>query len=450
MITNSALIISASGVRGIVGEGLTPDIVGRLTCVFGEMMGGKILVGCDTRTSNQMFKYAVFSALLSVGCAVVDLEICPTPTLQFMVKQTGANGGIAITGSHNPPEWNALKFVRSDGLFFSPQEGRKLIDVYKQGPIKRSAWDSLGKVSRNSSAIYRHIKKIMESVDVGKIRSKNFKVVMDACNGAGALISPLLLEELGCEVIRLNCEISGKFAHLPEPTPANLQALSRMVRKTGADIGFAHDADADRLALASEKGEALCEEYTLMVATKFVLKDRKGPVVTNICTSQAIDDIASEFNCEVKRTPVGDINVSQCMKDCKAVVGGEGNGGVIFPPVNYARDGVVALALTLNYLADENTCLSSIVDRLPFYYMMKRKVRSQGIDLKKIKQELKVKFSSNQLDFLDGVKVLLPEGWFHIRASGTEPVLRIISEAKDKKTAEQLSDWALDIVSPKL
>jgi len=447
MSLESTLIISSSGARGVVGEGLTPEVVGKLASSFGKMVEGEILVGYDTRTSNEMFKYAVFSALLSVGCKVVDLGICPTPSLQLMVKETGANGGIAITGSHNPPEWNALKFVRSDGLFLFPEEGKKLIDLYKEDKIERSDWDRLGTVSKDFSVISRHIKKITQLIDVEKIKSKKFKVVIDACCGAGALISPLLLEELGCEVTRLNCEINGKFPHLPEPTPKNLQDLCRVVKDVGADVGFAHDADADRLALVSEKGDALSEEYTLMMVCKFVLQKTKGLVVTNICTSQAIDDIAGEFNCQVKRTPVGDIHVSRCMRECNAVIGGEGNGGVIFPPINYARDGVMALALILNFLAEENAPLSSISGSLPSYSMIKRKVNSQGIDIEKIKKRLGEKFKEKQLNFLDGVKIFLPEGWVHIRASGTEPILRVISEAKCKRDAERLSTLALNLIS---
>ncbi|MBE0477794.1 phosphoglucosamine mutase [Candidatus Aerophobetes bacterium] len=444
MKTDSTLIISPSGVRGVVGKGLSPDIVAKLACAFGKMMGEKILVGYDTRTSNDMFKYAVFSALLSVGCNVVDLGICPTPSLQLMIKEMGANGGIVITGSHNPPEWNALKFVRGDGLFLFPEEGKNLIDIYREDTVKLSPWDRLGKLSKDNSAIPRHIKKVIQLVDCEKIKVKRFKVVVDACNGAGAFATPLLLEKLGCEVVKLNCEAKGNFAHLPEPVPHNLQDLSRIVKEVGADIGFAQDADADRLALVSERGEALSEEYTLMLACNFVLQNKKGLVVTNVSTSRAIDDIAAKFSCPVKRTPVGDIHVSRCMREKGAVIGGEGNGGVIFPPLNYARDGIMAAALILNHLANENISLSSLVDSLPRYYMLKQKIKNLRVDFEKLKQSLRSDFSSHELDFTDGVKILLPEGWIHIRASGTEPVLRVIAEAKDKKTAENLSRLALD------
>ena len=444
---NSTLIISPSGVRGVVGKGLTPGIVTNLASAFGELMGGEILVGYDTRTSNNMFKYAVFSGLLSVGCKIVDLGVCPTPSLQFMVKETGANGGIAITGSHNPPEWNALKFVRSDGLFLFPEEGERLIEIYREGNIRRSAWNSLGSVLKDNSAISRHIKRILEVVNVDRIRGKNFKVAIDACCGAGAIASPLLLEKLGCDVITLNCNTTGMFPHPPEPTPANLRDLCRVVKEAGADVGFAHDADADRLALVSEKGEAISEEYTLVMVTKSILQKSKGFVVTNICSSQAVDDIAGEFGCPVKRTPVGDVYVSRCMRDCGAVIGGEGNGGVIFPPVNYARDGMTALALVLDYLASENIPISSVIDSLPSYYMFKRKIKNPGINLDRLKHKLSREFNSSKLDFLDGIKIWFPEGWVHIRASGTEPVLRIIGESKDPSGIKKLTDWALGTIS---
>jgi len=440
------LVISPSGIRGVVGKGLTPEVVTGLVCAFGKMREGKILVGYDTRTSNHMFKYATFSALLSVGCQVVDMGICPTPSLQLMVKETGAQGGIVITGSHNPVEWNALKFVRNDGLFLFPEEGEKLLELYKKGDIPRVSWDSIGRVSCDNSAVEHHIKRIMEVVDVEKIRSRKFKVVIDACNGAGSVISPLLLEELGCKVTRLNCGINGIFPHPPEPIPANLQDLCEVVKKSRADIGFAHDADADRLALVSEKGEAISEEYTLIIATRFILERSRGPVVTNICTSQAVDDVARQFNCLVKRTKVGDVYVSRCMRECKAVIGGEGNGGIIFPSLNYARDGIVALALILNYLAIRDDFISSVIDELPHYHMLKRKISSYGVNLELIKEELSKRFNSDRLDFLDGIKIWLEEGWVHMRLSGTEPILRIISEAKTPEAAKKILQWALDFI----
>lgn len=443
---SSSLIVSASGVRGKVGEGLTCEVVMRFSAAFGLMKGGKILVACDTRTSSPMFRYAVFSALLSVGCTAVDLGVCPTPSLQLMVKELGAEGGIAITGSHNPPDWNALKFVRSDGLFLFPEEGKELLGICREEKFQRKSWRKLGRVCRDNSAILRHIKKILEFVDVENIRSKNFKVVIDAGNGAGALATPVLLEKLGCKTICLNCEMKGNFARLPEPVPSNLKGLCRLVKETGADVGFAHDADADRLALVPDGGEAISEEYTLAVACRSVLEKVQGPVVVNICTSAMIEDIAANFNCPVKRTPVGDVNVSRCMRESLAVIGGEGNGGVIYPLLNYARDGIMAVALALDFLARKDTPLSTILRELPSYHMIKEKIPHPGISMEELIERVREEFGQGKLNFEDGVKVTLPEGWVHIRPSGTEPILRVISEAKRRDFSEELLIRAKKII----
>jgi len=398
----NSLMISPSGVRGIVGKGLTPEVISELASAFGSLRPGKILVGYDTRTSNQMFKYAVFSGLLSVGCHAIDVGICPTPSLQLMVKDTDAKGGIVITGSHNPVEWNALKFIRDDGLFLYPEEGEELIRLYKRGNIPRAGWNKIGKVSFDDQAVAHHLQSILRVVNVNEIRNKKFKVVIDACNGA---------------------------------------------EEHQADIGFAHDADADRLVLVSEQGEPLSEEYTLAIVTRFVLKEKtKGPVVTNICTSQTVEDVVKEFGCQIIRTKVGDIHVSRKMKDCGAVIGGEGNGGVIFPSLNYARDGIVSIALILNYLAAENRTISSICEELPRYYMIKKKIESQGFNFELLKEEVIKRFESEDLDFLDGMKIKLPKGWVHIRPSGTEPVLRLISEAENSEIAGKNLKWALELI----
>ena len=443
----NSLMISPSGVRGIVGKGLTPEVISELASAFGSLRPGKILVGYDTRTSNQMFKYAVFSGLLSVGCHAIDVGICPTPSLQLMVKDTDAKGGIVITGSHNPVEWNALKFIRDDGLFLYPEEGEELIRLYKRGNIPRAGWNKIGKVSFDDQAVAHHLQSILRVVNVNEIRNKKFKVVIDACNGAASVISPVLLEKLGCQVIRLNCKPDGIFPRPPEPVPENLEELSKVVKEHQADIGFAHDADADRLVLVSEQGEPLSEEYTLAIVTRFVLKEKtKGPVVTNICTSQTVEDVVKEFGCQIVRTKVGDIHVSRKMKDCGAVIGGEGNGGVIFPSLNYARDGIVSIALILNYLAAENRTISSICEELPRYYMIKKKIESQGFNFELLKEEVIKRFESEDLDFLDGMKIKLPKGWVHIRPSGTEPVLRLISEAENSEIAGKNLKWALELI----
>jgi len=442
------LMISVSGVRGIVGEALIPEIVTKFSAAFGEFLGtGPILVGSDTRTSNEMFRLSVLSGLISIGSEVIDVGVCPTPTLQLMVEKLHASGGIAISGSHNPAEWNALKFVRSDGLFLYPEEGKKVIQIYNKDMIKRAPWNHLGRIYKENSAIENHLDQVLKVVNEKKIRSKKLKVVIDAGNGAGALISPKLCQKLGCEVVSLNCEPNGIFARPPEPIPSHLRELSRIVKSTRADIGFAHDADADRVAIVTDKGEILPEDYTLLMAAKFSLGKKPGLVVTNLSTTQALDDVAAEFNCAVKRTKIGDVHVSRCMKEEKATIGGEGNGGVIIPEVHYARDGIAAIALLLDYLTDANEPVSELANKLPHYYMVKEKQAFAGKDFSLIKSKLEEQFKPESLDFLDGVKITLEDGWIHIRPSGTEPVIRIITEAKTKKRAESLYQIALEKIN---
>ncbi len=431
-----------------MGEALIPEIVTKFSAAFGEFLGtGPILVGSDTRTSNEMFRLSVFSGLISTGSEVIDVGVCPTPTLQLMVEKLHASGGIAISGSHNPAEWNALKFIRSDGLFLYPEEGEKVLQIYHKNKIRRAAWNHLGRIYKENSAIENHLEQVLKVVNEKKIRSKKLKVVIDAGNGAGALISPKLCRKLGCEVVFLNCEPNGIFARPPEPIPSHLRELSRTVKSTRADIGFAHDADADRLAIVTDRGEILPEEYTLLLAAKFSLSKKTGLVVTNLSTTQALDDVAAGFGCSVKRTKIGDIHVSRCMKEEKAIIGGEGNGGVIIPEVHYARDGIAAIALLLEYLAESDEPVSELANKLPRYYMVKGKQAFAGKDFSLIKNKLEEQFQSESLDFLDGVKITLENGWIHIRPSGTEPVIRIITEAKTKKRAEALYQIGLEKIN---
>lgn len=443
----NSLMISVSGVRGIVGEALTPEIVAKFGTAFGRFVQEKkVVVASDTRTSNQMFRYALFSGLLSAGCEVIDVGICPTPSAQLMVERVKAGGGVVITGSHNPREWNALKFIRPDGIFLYPEEGERLLKIYKEKEIKRAPWNKIKSVCYDTSAMEKHLKKVLEIIDGDSIRRKRFKVVLDACNGAASKISPLLLRQLGCRVIELNCEPTGIFPHSPEPIPSNLKQLSLKVKTDEAEIGFAHDADADRIAIATEKGNVLPEDYPLLLATRFVLERKKGLVVTNLSTTSALDDIAREFECEVMRTKIGDVNVSKCMKECNAVIGGEGNGGVIIPEVHYARDGIAAIALILEYIAKSDKPVSDLADELPKYYIIKEKLKFPREKFALLKSILKEEFTGYELNFLDGVKVILKDGWIHIRLSGTEPIIRVISEAKNKEKAEKLFKMGLDSV----
>ena len=339
------LMTGISGVRGVVGESLTPDIFLKYSSAFGNLCrSGKVVIGRDSRVSGEMMRSAVVAGLLSTGCRVIDLGICSTPTVEIAVEGLKAKGGIIITASHNPIQWNALKFVGTDGIFLSERENRKLLDLVKNDRIKYQPWNKLGKIGFDNSWSRKHIKNILrlKQIDVKKIRQRMFRVVLDCCNGAGGVVSPDLLKAIGCNVIELNCKPDGMFPHDPEPTPKNLTSLCRAVKRHHADLGFANDPDVDRLAIVSEKGIPLGEEATLALAVKFILSCKaNSSVVVNLSTSRMIDDIAKQFDSRVYRTQVGEAHVARKLKEVKGVTGGEGNGGVILPDLHYGRDALV-------------------------------------------------------------------------------------------------------------
>lgn len=433
------LMIGVSGVRGVVGEGLTPDVVCRFCAAFGKWCGqGEVLVGGDSRTSRQMLSLAATAGLLSAGLDVIDLGLCPTPTLLLAVEQQKASGGVIITASHNPIEYNGLKFVGPEGVFLDQQQGEKLLEIFGSKEVERPNWNSLGKMTPKSGAIESHINRILalDMIDVDLIRSKRFKVVLDCCNGAGGVISPVLLHKLGCEVIELNCQPTGIFAHTPEPVPENLGQLCAAVKEHNADVGFANDPDVDRLAIVSEQGEAIGEEYSLALAAKLVLSKKKGPVVANLSTSQMLDDIASSFGVQVARTPVGEIHVVKRMKQIGAVIGGEGNGGVILPELHLARDAPVGMALLLELMAEEDKKISELARTIPRYAIVKQKFEKPDMDKDKALELIKQAYTSEQLDTSDGVKIIREKSWVHIRKSNTEPLIRVIAEAKTEEYAQ--------------
>ncbi len=422
-----------------MGDSLTPELVVRYSSAFGYLLKGKVVVGRDTRASGEMIKNLVISSLLSVGCEVIDIGICPTPTVELAVLDLKAQGGIAITASHNPIEWNALKFINSEGMFITEQQKNKIDKLTKKQNIKFISWDKIGKVSKDSFQIEKHINKILNLrlVQKEKIREKRFKVVIDCVNGAGSFASPILLEKLGCEVIKINCQNSGTFPHPPEPVSSNLTQLCDTVQQYQADIGFANDPDADRLAIVSEKGEAIGEEYTLALATKYVLSKKKGPTVVNLSTSKMIDDVARIYNSPVYRTKVGEANVGLKLKQIKGVIGGEGNGGVILPELHNGRDALVGKALILSYLAELGLTVSQAIQQIPHYHMIK-KAFPINQNFEKLLHKFKAKYRRNSINNEDGLRIDFPESWLHIRKSNTEPIARVISEAKAKKVAQEL------------
>ncbi len=437
------VMISISGIRGIVGDGLTPELVVKFSAAAGTFYGnGNVMVGRDSRVTGEMLKAAVFSGLMSVGCNPVDLGICSTPTVELAVKNSDAVGGIIITASHNPVEWNALKLLTSEGLFLDQKEGETIKQIIEVKKFSYASWDKIGEIKKYDRATGDHIKAVLKipSINVEKIRKRKFKVAFDCVNGAGGTIISKLLKELGCEIFPMNEEPTGRFAHIPEPVPANLQDLCNYVKQTGAEIGFAVDPDVDRCAIVGETGEPIGEEYTVTLATEFILSKKKGPVAVNISTTRAVDDVARKFGIMVTRTPVGEINVAKKMKEIGAVIGGEGNGGVILPDIHLGRDAPVAIALTLQYLIETDKTISELWKSLPRYVMTKKKIEIGNSNPDQILEKVKEAHTHERLNLIDGIKIERPDSWVHIRKSNTEPIIRIIAEAKTKEESEDICD----------
>ncbi|RPJ87421.1 MAG: phosphoglucosamine mutase, partial [Acidobacteria bacterium] len=349
-----SLKISVSGVRGIVGESLTPQLVASYAAAFGNYCGaGPIFIGSDTRPSGEMIKQAAIAGLLSVGCTPVDVGIVPIPALMLHVREAGAFGGIGITASHNPIEWNALKFIGADGIALRPNQAAELTDLYHQGVYTRVNAHDMAEPRIDYSTLERHRDAVISSVDEAGIRARHFKVAVDCCNGAASVATPAFLRALGCEVVEMHTDPSKPFPRDPEPLPENITGLCELVTRSGADIGFAQDGDGDRLAIVNELGQPLGEDATVALAVYHWLKTHPGPVVVNSATTRMVDDIAQQYGCPVYRTPVGEVHVVERMLQCRAAIGGEGNGGVILPAVNPCRDSYVAMALVLEALAAE-------------------------------------------------------------------------------------------------
>jgi phosphomannomutase len=439
------LMVSVSGVRGRVGEALTPEIIAQFAAGFGAWAlaraGGKaqIVVGRDSRVSGPMFQPVVHAALQSVGCDVLDIGMVPTPTVQLAVEHHHAAGGLAITASHNPIEWNALKFIGPSGLFLDGAEAAEMRKVV-EGKIPRATWDKLGTVSKDLDAASDHIDRIMSLpfLDVEGIRKRGFKVGLDCVRGAGGVFMPVLLELLGCKLATINMEPDGRFPRPPEPVAENLGELQKLVFDSHCDIGMAVDPDVDRLALVSDEGVAIGEDYTLALAAKIVLRHRKGVVVTNLSTSRIVDDIAREAGSRVIRAPVGEVNVATRMRAENAPIGGEGNGGVILPELHLGRDAPVGAALMLQLLHEEGKPLSKIVASYPRYVIVKDKLDRPSAPLDTVYEALRKAFPDAEVDTQDGLRLSWADRWVHIRPSGTEPIVRVIAEAPTDEEAEKL------------
>ena len=434
------LKISVSGVRGVVGETLTPQLLSRFCQAYGTYVGqGKVLIGRDTRPSGAMVLQAVCAGLMSTGCRPVDMGIAPIPAIQHRAaNRDDVRGAIAITASHNPAEWNALKLLSWEGLFLSTLEANELLDIYHQGAFFRAPGDLRVGLDIDDGGVDAHLDAVVAQVDAEAIRAAGLLVAVDCVNGAGAVATPQLLEgRLGCRLERIGCEPSGLFGRPPEPLPQNLTELRQRVLSSGATLGLAQDADADRLAVIDELGRPLEGDQMLALLVDLALRRCPGPVVVNLSTSNLIEHVAQAHGVEVFRTPVGEANVVAGMQRHGAVVGGEGSGGLIFPAVHHCRDSFAGMALLLEFVARGGS-VARFVDELPPRVRLAGRLPLPAAVPRGVLFQLRDTFGDADLDMRDGLKASWPDRWIHVRASNTEPILRVMVEAKDPAAAEAL------------
>jgi phosphomannomutase len=453
---SDTLMVSVSGMRGIVGKDLTPELVARHAAALGAWAAAagrpSVVLGRDARTSGPMFARAATAGLMSVGVGVIDIGVVPTPTLQLAVEHHGAGAGLMLTASHNPVEWNALKLVGPDGIFLDAGSGAAVRALAEQGP-RRAGWDTIGAVEEDRDAIARHLAQVLAlpMVDVAGIRARRFHVALDCVRGAGGTSIPPLLAALGCRVSAINLETDGRFPRPPEPLPENLGELSRLVRESGADIGMAVDPDVDRLALVDERGDPIGEDYTLAFAVRAVLgslgpKAASATVVVNLSTSLVVEDAAAGHGAGFFRAPVGEAHVARMIQEKGAIVGGEGNGGVILPSVHIGRDAPIGVALILQLLLESGETVSGLVAGAPRYHIVKAKA-PRGADLAPAYLALRKRFADATVDDRDGLRLSWPDRWVHLRPSGTEPIIRFIAEAPTAAEAESLIAACRSLVS---
>lgn len=446
---SDTLMISVSGMRGIVGRDLTPELVARHAAALGAWAAGHgrphVVLGRDARTSGPMFAHAAIAGLMSVGVEVIDVGVVPTPTVQLAVEHHHAGAGLILTASHNPIEWNALKFVGPDGIFLTGEDGSAVRALAEAGP-DRADYAGIGKVRKDPDAVARHLDLVLAlpMIDVGAIRARRFHVALDCVRGAGGTIMPELLERLGCKVTAINLETDGLFPRPPEPVPENLTALSDLVRNSGAELGFAVDPDVDRLAVVDGEGHPIGEDYTLALAVRAVLGESSNGrpasapvVVANLSTSLVVEDAARESGGRFVRSPVGEANVARTIQEEKALIGGEGNGGVILPSLHVGRDAPVGVALILHLIARSGRSIADLVESAPRYRIVKSK-SPRGKEMAPVYAALRSHFPDAAADDRDGLRLAWSDRWLHVRPSGTEPIIRFIAEAPTREEADAL------------
>lgn len=446
------LIKSISGIRGTIGgkpgDNLTPIDIVKFATAYGQWLKTqsdaetyKVVVGRDARISGPMVQQLVMNTLTGLGIDVIDVDLSTTPTVEMAVPMENANGGIILTASHNPKEWNALKLLNKDGEFLDAEEGAKILTLSESLNVNYAEVDDLGEVIPKSGYIDKHITEILNLkwVDAEKIKQAKFKVVVDGVNSTGGIAIPRLLEKLGVETVELYCEPNGQFPHNPEPLAKNLSAICERVVKEKADLGIVVDPDVDRLAFIDENGKMFGEEYTLVAVADYLLGKQPGNTVSNLSSSRALRDVTEKHGGKYDASAVGEVNVVKLMKDTNALIGGEGNGGIIFPELHYGRDSLVGTAFFLTHLAEKKKTVSALREEYPAYFMSKDKIQlTPNMDVDAILKKMEDNYASEEISTVDGVKIDFPENWVHLRKSNTEPIIRIYTEAKSQKEADDL------------
>lgn len=453
------LIKSISGIRGTIGgivhENLTPLDAVKFASAYGAWLlernrgkkGLKVVIGRDARISGKMISSLVANTLVGLGIDVVDLGLSTTPTVEVLVTLEEADGGIIVTASHNPKQWNALKLLNERGEFLNSDDGQRILELAASDDYRYAEVDDLGKYSKKKDAIERHIKEVLklDLVDAAAIRSADFKVVVDAVNSTGGIAIPRLLEALGVECIPLYCDPNGEFPHNPEPLPAHLEEISKLVVREKADLGIVVDPDVDRLAIVNEDGSMFGEEYTLVACADYVLSQTPGDTVSNLSSSRALRDVTRKHGGSYEASAVGEVNVVELMKKNKVVIGGEGNGGIIYPESHYGRDALVGVALFLTHLAKQKVSCKELRAGYPAYFMSKNKIElTPEIDVDKILREIEGRYAHEEISTVDGVKIDFENEWVHLRKSNTEPIIRIYTESGTQKDASDLAFKVID------